>query len=324
MIGGQDLLRLFTAFGFHGARICKPESLPARFASYREIAGLGRGSFVLGALSCYRREADDLSAPGDPHGLISPFARRNYYKEAVRRLKKIVWEISKVTSLAKQAVRIFCNSRLPEKALATASGLGFYGKNGLVISPGLGSLFIIAGLFLPLDLKANVPPAGWAEKGKMCGTCRACIEACPAGALKRPGIVSRKRCFQTLASKAVDFSPGLRKAWAFRLYGCQTCQDACPFNRDLTLETETELGLLGPSISLKEILSLGGPQVKEFFQGTQLGLSWVESAAIRRNAILAAGNRRDPVLIPELEVFLDREDTLLKSSAGWALSEIRA
>ncbi len=322
MLSRKEILRLFKELGFHKARICSSDKLPEQLSSLSSLADLGEGSFIMAALSCYRQESDDLSRPGEPHGLIAPFARRNYYKEAVVRLKKIVREIERNTNLSRRNLRIFCNSRMPEKALSVESGLGFYGKNGLVITPRLGSMFVIAGLFLPVPLEPDLPDPSWLEQEKMCGSCRACIEACPVGAISDPGIVDEKRCLQALAAKAVIFPSRLCEAWSVRLYGCQTCQDVCPYNRKLSLETHTRFGDLGPSIPLVELLSLREGQVKEFFRGTQLALSWVEAAAIQRNAILAAGNRKDPIVIPELEACAISDDALLRESAQWALGKL--
>ena len=134
---------------------------------------------------------------------------------------------------------------------------------------------------------------------------------------------------QALAGRPGNMPDDIREAWGTRLYGCQSCQDVCPHNQGLTVEAETELGLLGPSLSLRTVLGRtveevsALPKIKELFRGSQMGLSWVSGAAILRNAIVAAGNHGDPSLVPELEAFEDNPDPVLQDSARWALKRLR-
>jgi epoxyqueuosine reductase len=325
MITLEELRGLALKQGFQRVRLLASRDLPADLAADEQVAALGKGSYLLCALSCYRAEPEDLSAPGEPHGLIAPFARRNYYREAVARLKQVALTVRQKTGLAKRQLRLFSNSRLPEKALGAACGLGFYGRNSLLIAPELGSLFVIAGLFLPLELpgRGDRPPREWRELGRMCGSCSACADSCPVSALKRPGVPDRARCLQELAGRALPFPEQARRAWDSRLYGCQTCQDCCPFNAGLKAESDCRYGRLGPSLPLKEVLVCSPEAVKAMFRGTQMGLSWVAGEAILRNALLAAGNRADPVLRPLLERHAQADSPLLREAARWAPAGMR-
>jgi epoxyqueuosine reductase len=301
-----------------------------------EIAALGEGTFLLTALSCYRDEAEDLSEPGNPHGLIAPFARRNYYGEAVVRLKSVVRALGKTNGFSKRQLRIFCNSPLPEKALAVASGLGSYGKNTLILIPGLGSLFVIAGLFIPATvagvsgsrqgIQAEYPVIGRSAAGDspfpLCGGCRACQNACPVNALEEAGRLDESRCLQALCTQPAQFSEDGRRAWAFRFYGCQSCQDVCPLNRNLSGSTDTRRGELGPSVSLKHLLSLSKEQFKEYLRGSALDRSWIPPQTLLRNALLAAGNRRDPVLLDAVVRHRSSPDPLVARAASWAMERI--
>ena len=280
------------------------------------------GSFIISALSSYRRERCDLSEGGNPHGLIAPFARRNYYGEAVSRMKEVFRRIREKTGLKKSDGRIFCNSRLFEKPLAEISGLGFYGKNTLIISPGLGSNFVIAGLYVPIKLEKDDVPQKWAALGEMCGNCTACIDACPVNALVRPGVLNEKKCLQYKASRYMHFSEDEKRAWGAKLYGCQICQDICPYNKKLEVETATERGDIGPSISLKTILTMEPEEIKRIFRDTQMGLSWVSARAIIRNAIIASGNKKDKSMLPYLKNYINSTDAVLKESAEWAAEKI--
>ncbi len=325
MISLEDLRGLALDQGFQRACLLASSDLPAALAADDQIAVLGPGSYLLCALSCYRTEPEDLTRPGEPHGLIAPFARRNYYREAVARLKQVALRVRQKTGLDKGQLRLFSNSRLPEKALAAACGLGFYGKNSLLIAPDLGSVFVIAGLFLPLELTGpgDLPPPEWREPGRMCGQCTACTDSCPVGALQRPGVLDRPRWLQEMAGRASPFPEETRPAWGSRLYGCQTCQDCCPFNAALASESDCRYGRLGPSLPLKEVLERSPEEVKAAFRGTQMGLSWVSGEAILRNALLAAGNRAESSLLPLVERYSAVDPPLLRDAARWALGRMK-
>jgi epoxyqueuosine reductase len=332
--GIRDELRAWCGEeGFPRARFASSDRLPAPLRSHPEIATLGAGTFLLVALSCYRREPEDLSVAGDPHGRIAPFARRNYYREAVVRLRRIAGRLGAVTGLSRSELRIFCNSRLPEKALAVAAGLGAYGKNALVLAPGLGSLFVIAGMFVPVPLD---PEPGEGQEldferifapGRLCGECRACQDACPVGALPEPGRLDESRCLQALAGTALDLPGEIVERWEYRLYGCQVCQEVCPFNRAPDRETATVRGELGPSLSLRRVLECSPEELADAFRGTALGMSWISKRAILRNALLALGHRAlagfplDPALRLLLQRYLESRDPLLAHAAAWSAGQ---
>ena len=333
----EELEVLIREQGFSRLAFLPSAEIPQSLSGHPQIAALGEGTYLLTALSCYREEADDLSEPGDPHALIAPFARRNYYGEAVSRMKRVVRALCENHGFSKQELRIFSNSPLPEKALAVLSGLGCYGKNTLILIPGMGSLFVIAGLFVPTAVvgspKHRKRPAGGypaadreAAAGdapfRLCGSCRACQDACPADALSRAGRLDESRCLQALCTEPRPFSEAARRAWAFRFYGCQSCQDVCPHNRDLDACTVTRRGELGPSLSLRHLLALSPEQFTEYLRGSTLARSWIPPRTLLRNALLAAGNRRDPVLRDLVAGQVSSPDPLVAQAAAWALTRI--
>jgi len=313
--------------GFPGTALVHSRRLPASLRAHPEIAALGAGTYLLAALSCFRREPEDLSVPGEPHGLIAPFARRNYYREAVLRLRRVAGRLARAAGLARRELRIFCNSRLPEKPLGAASGLGSYGKNALVLAPGLGSVFVIAGIFVPGELSGELPGpeaaagAGLAV-GRICGECRACQDACPVGALQEPGRLDDSRCLQAQAGRHGDLPEELSSAWGFRLYGCQVCQEVCPYNRRLEHETFTVVGELGPSVPLRRVLEPTPEELADALRGTALGMSWISKRALQRNALLALAHRVRsgypvaPALRRLLESYRGHRDAVLARAAG--------
>ena len=324
--------------GFHRYRILNTRDAEQSFPAGSHP--FPAGSLVICALSCYTEEADDQSKPGDPHGLIAPFARRNYYRECVVRLQTILREIRKRTGLKKRESRIICNSQLPEKRLAARAGLGFYGRNSLIIAPGgdtsrgscsrpslrsrpsLGSLFVIAGLFLPFDWQSDSPLSENPSPGDFCGSCRACIEACPVGALSEKGELDSEACLQSLSTSRRSFPDVLKEVWGTRLYGCQICQAVCPFNRDLTMTCHPQRGELGPSIALQAFLEPPAEQLRLSLKGSTLGQSWIPVEALERNALVAAGNLQDSAVLPYVRPYLESPVPFIQDAASWAWKRI--
>ena len=276
-------------------------------------------SILVCCLSCLRREPDDLGSPGDPHALIAPFARAHYYRQAVTLLKAAARRFEQECGLGVGSVRLFSNSRLPERALLAATGLAACGRNGCAIVPGLGSLFVIAGAILPVPTpeESPAPPAP-----DPCGSCRRCSRACPAAALDEPRVVRRERCLQELASRAEPWSTDTMERWGTRLYGCQDCQACCPRNADLHEPASPSVGEIGPSLSINALLSGDDGTLRSRFRGTAMGMSWLSPDALRRNALVAAGNRRDPAVRPAVERYRAHETPAVRQAAAWALRRL--
>jgi epoxyqueuosine reductase len=193
--------------------------------------------------------------------------------------------------------RILCNSPIPEKPLAEACGLGFLGRNGLIITPEAGSLVIIAAMTLPFFLEGDGPPEVQAKSGAgaggrafpLCAGCDQdappCAGACPTGAVRGDGTIALERCIQWYASGKGETVPAnIAALWGERLYGCVECQNACVHNRRPIKGVETGEGPLPEYFNVKELLTLSEDELKKMFKGTAMGLSWLGPAAIRRNA----------------------------------------
>jgi epoxyqueuosine reductase len=232
--------------------------------------------------------------PDEGLARIAPFARRNYYREAVKRLQRLSVDIR--TNLAseyrKSDFRILCNSRVPEKPLARASGLGVIGRNSLIITPEAGSLVIIAAMTLPFVIPADPPLSS--KPFPLCDGCGdpPCVRACPTAALNIDGTIDRRRCIQWYASgNGEAVPPDVAQLWGNRLYGCTECQDVCIHNQRPIPPCECAEGALPAYMDPVELLALGDEELRSRFRGTCLGLSWLGPAAIRRNARLVLGAR---------------------------------
>ncbi len=334
----ETILRIARASGFTRVGFVDPDALrvEAMTAAARRGGGGGmewgwvlspqswrsHSSILIGCLSCFRSEPDDLSTPDDPHALIAPFARRHYYRIASRMMQDVARGVARGLRIPRRAVRVFCNSRIPEKPLLAAAGLGGIGKNSLAIVPGLGSLFVIAGAVIPRPLTAaRRGPAPVGPPSDPCGSCTRCIDACPVGAITQPGIVDPDMCLQGLAARPLELSPEVMETWGRRLYGCQTCQAVCPHNRGLTEEGPGNgpgVGAIGPSVSLKKLLAMNPDEIAAFFRGTAMGLSWVSGGALLRNALIAAGASRYAALAPLVQTHAESGLPGVRAAALWA------
>jgi ferredoxin len=253
-----------------------------------------------------------VERPG-PLATLARFARSNWYGELVRRLKRAVvfargdlradgaapgssdaGGIAFARALPGEW-RCLVNSGLPEKRLALAAGIGTLGRHGLVMVPEAGPACVLGLLLLPFETEtdtetkpgreARAPNCLRPALGEACGACRACVEACPTGALSDDGF-ERLRCIQHWTAIPGPLPPAVEAAWGTRLYGCDVCLAACPrFRPDP--DARTELGRLGTGLPASWLLTAGETEIRERFRGTVLGMAWMSKEAFRRNARLA-------------------------------------
>jgi epoxyqueuosine reductase len=237
--------------------------------------------------------AGGTAPPEACFGVIAPFARFNYYREAVKRMKSLSRLLRVRYGGEKRHYRIFCNSSVfSEKAAAAASGIGALGRNGLVINAVSGSLFVIAAMTLPLPPEAGVQAAAGPDFPfcASCGSPPPCVAACPTGAARGDGTIDVKKCIQWYASGHGEAIPAaVLAAWGNRLYGCVSCQEACIHNRRPIRGVQTSEGALPPFIDARGLLKLSDTKIKALFNGTAMGLSWLGPQAIRRNALAVLG-----------------------------------
>ncbi|MDA8424593.1 MAG: 4Fe-4S binding protein [Treponema sp.] len=236
---------------------------------------------------------------------LARFARANWYGELVSRLKKA--SAAARAELAAAGVeageaglwRCLANSGLPEKPLAVRARLGRIGRHGLVIVDGAGPACVLGLLLLPLDPappalpgEAAAPPAFATPErpGASCGSCRACVDACPTGALSADGGYDRMRCLQHWSVVEGELPPLIEAAWGERLYGCDACLEACPHFR-LDPGAVTGLGLLGAGLPAAWLAEASDAEIRSRLRGSALGMRWISPTALRRNALLAG--RRD-------------------------------
>lgn len=301
---------------------------------YRAAEGYGDGAKLLdGVRSVVSVALRYDAAPHPPHrpgyGRVARYAwGRDYHQLLPARLAEFVRGCQALAG-SSGAARI-CTDAVPllERAFAAEAGIGFVGKNTLIIRPGEGSLFFLAEVLWDLEI-VDIPPVP-AFKG--CGSCTRCGSGCPTGALDTPYQLDARRCISYLTiEKRGALEVWERRAVGEWLFGCDICQDVCPFNHtaikrarkaDLPdLQHDAGAGALLP---LEELLALRSQaSFRERFAGTPLLRAKREGLA--RSAACVAANTNATELIPNLlQAVAEDESPVVRSHALWAVHELNS
>jgi len=207
---------------------------------------------------------------------------------------------------------------LLERDIARRAGLGWFGKNTMLLNKRIGSFFFLGALLLDIELKADAP-----HLASHCGTCTACLNACPTQAFPEPGVLDARRCISYLTIELKSSVPEeLRSGLGDWVFGCDVCQDVCPWNRKAPTTREPAFQPrpdLDP-VDAVELLGLTEEEFRQRFRGT--ALTRAKRRGLLRNAALVLGNRGDPAALPALRRALDDPEPLVREAARWALERI--
>ncbi|MCH4056993.1 MAG: tRNA epoxyqueuosine(34) reductase QueG [Lactobacillaceae bacterium] len=251
------------------------------------------------------------------------FARASWgddYHQILR--NKMTALIAQIKELADQATEITFKpmvdtGELIDVAVAQRAGLGFIGRNGLLITPEFGSYVYLGEIITNLSLTPDQPMAN------QCGTCRRCIEACPPQALMGDGRLNGQRCLsyqtQTKGLMPAEFRPLIRNV----IYGCDICQIVCPFNKgkDYHYHEDMEPDPEAVMPELVPLLSISNHDFKLKF-GPMAG-SWRGKKPLQRNAIIALVNLHDHSALPNLLAVIDTDPRpVIRATAAWAVGEL--
>ncbi len=251
------------------------------------------------------------------HGCVSRYAwGEDYHRWLLRDLETLVQRL--IAIHGDFLYRCYVDTGpILERAWAQAAGLGWIGKNTNLIHPRLGSYLFLGVALLGIDLEPIPPP-----DLPSCGDCTRCIDACPTGALVAPRVLDARRCIAYLTVEHRGAIPGeLRPLLGDRVFGCDTCQDVCPWNRKpLAAHTETATPPLA-TLDLAAVLALNEAEFRARFRHTSLWRATWEGLA--RNAAVVLGNRRDPTARPILEhTAATHPSALVHEHATWALNQL--
>jgi epoxyqueuosine reductase len=213
-----------------------------------------------------------------------------------------------------------------EREWAERGGLGFVAKNTMVIAPGIGSYVVLGELLVDAELPATAPDE---PPRPRCGTCRSCLDACPTGAFVDAYVLDARRCISYLTIEHHGAIPReLRAAIGTWVFGCDVCQEVCPFNAGAGPAASQVDPLLAPRSlehALPDLVALaakGANQLRRLVRRT--AMRRVPRDALLRNVAVALGNTADPRAIPALVALLGHRAPLVRGHAVWALGELGA
>ncbi|MCA0013904.1 tRNA epoxyqueuosine(34) reductase QueG [Mesorhizobium sp. B292B1B] len=307
-------LAAFVADGFHGSMGWLAETLQRR--SEPSMLWPEVRSIVVLAMN-YGPDHDprDLLARRD-RGAISVYAQNRDYHDVMKgRLKEIA---GKIVARAGGDVKVFVDTApVMEKPLAEAAGLGWQGKHTNLVSRQHGSWLFLGTIFTTAELAPDMP------EEDHCGSCRACLDACPTDAFPAPYRLDARRCISYLTIENKDPIPHeFREKIGNRIYGCDDCLAACPWNKFAKVASEAKLAaredLREPALA--DLLRLDDTAFRAFFSGSPI--KRIGRDRFVRNVLIAAGNSRDAALSDAVRALLADASPVVRGAAIWALARL--
>ncbi len=326
--------------GFSDVGICAPDAMPETAGRLQEFLKAGlhgemgwmerraewRGSpkalwpearSVIMLADNYGPDEDPLRLlPMKDRGNISVYARnKDYHDPLKKRLKRLGrWLIEQEPC----DIKVFVDTApVMEKPLAQAAGLGWQGKHTNVVSRRLGSWFFLGAIFTTLDL-----PKDTAEPDH-CGNCQSCLDACPTDAFIAPYKLDPRKCisYLTIEQKG-PVDPALRPLMGNRIYGCDDCLAACPWNKFAQVSRDANywarIELRCPK--LEHLVALSDADFREVFAGSPI--KRIGRNSFIRNVLYAIGNSGDASLAAAARPLVSDPDDTVKDAASWALERL--
>ena len=336
----SDIVARALEEGFVDARICRPDAVPevaerlSTFIARGYHGQMGwladrmhwRGNpaalwpearSVLMLAESYTPEHDPLDVLERPdRGAISVYAQnRDYHDVVKKRLKRLArWMVAESGC----AVKVFVDTApVPEKALGQAAGLGWQGKHTNLLSRNWGNWAFLGSVFTTLELEPDTP------ERDHCGSCRACLDICPTDAFPAPYRLDARRCisYLTIEHKG-PIDMGLRAKMGNRIYGCDDCLAACPWNKfavaasDLRYAARDDLA----APKLAELAGLDDTAFRAKFSGSPV--KRIGRDRFVRNVLYAIGNSGNPGLKNAAQSLVSDPDPAVVDAAVWAVSRL--
>jgi epoxyqueuosine reductase len=256
-------------------------------------------------------------------GWISRYAwsREDYHDSVLQRLKQVEAALHAAVGPEERAnltTRSYVDTGpIVERVFAKYSGVGWIGKNTLLINQQKGSWLFLGVILTSLEFEPDLPAPD------RCGTCTRCIDACPTDAILAPYQLDSNRCISYLTiEKRGSIPENLREGMGRHIFGCDICQDVCPWNRkapaSTTPEFQARAGLVNPALTWLAEMSV--EDFREAFRGSPIRRT--KRSGLRRNAAIAMGNSGDQNFLPVLDRLAEDEDESVAESARWAKARL--
>ena len=327
--------------GFSKARICRPDAVPEIAARLEAFVAAGRhgqmgwmaermgwrgapdqlwpeARSVIMLAESYTPETDPMDAVAmRDRAAVSVYARgRDYHDLVKKRLKRVGrWLLDQAEG---EEIKVFVDTApVMEKPLGQASGLGWQGKHTNLLARDLGSWFFLGAIFTTLELPPDAPEVSH------CGSCTACLDACPTNAFPAPYQLDARRCisYLTIEHKG-PIDEALRRAMGNRIYGCDDCLAACPWNKFAAMAREMRYADVVGVPPLAELAALDDAAFRARFSGSPI--KRIGRDRFLRNVLYAIGNSGAPDLAEAARPHLADPDPTVAEAAQWALTRLGA
>lgn len=292
--------------GMHGGlgfTFSRPEvavDIRRTFGWAERLVVLGRG---------YLPEAGEPTQDGRrTRAVVARFAVEDFYAPLRRALGVVA---GRLTADGFRAEVVVDQPFLVDRAAAVRAGLGWWGKNTMVLAPGQGPWMLLGSVVTDARLEVSSPMS------RDCGACSACLPACPTGALVAPGVLDTRRCLSAVLQRPGIIPRELRPSVGDRLYGCDDCLDACPPGDRLRRRAAGERGM----VEVEWLLTATDTELAERFSHFYLAKNRIST--LRRNALVVAANLGLTDLLPHLVGFVGHPDPILRAHAVWAVGRLR-
>ena len=318
-----EFLREWIARGYAGEMHYLERRLEERVDARRVLPGAK--SLIVVGLACPEEGAGDRASPTDPSptGRIARYAGGDDYHEVLLdRVRALEAALPALLTGSIRSRSYVDTGPVSERAAAEAAGLGWIAKNSCLIHPDLGSHLMLGVILVDFELTPDEVVTDH------CGTCRACLDICPTDAFAEPYVLDATRCISYTTIEVRGAIPtNLRVAQGDHVFGCDLCQTVCPWNKSrpkaplddvLGLRARLEKRPEWITPTLAWILSLDRAAFSRSARRSALKRTGLRG--LIRNALVAAGNARDPRLRPLLEAHARGDDPLLREHAEWALA----
>jgi epoxyqueuosine reductase len=327
--------------GFAKMRVCRPDAIPEAAGRLDAFVRAGRhgqmgwmaermnwranpaalwpeARSVIMLAEPYTPEVDPLEALEKRDcATISVYAQnRDYHDLVKKRLKRVGrWLLDQAPG---EAIKVFVDTApVMEKPLGQASGLGWQGKHTNLLARGLGNWFFLGSIFTTVDLEPDAP------ERDHCGNCTACLDICPTGAFPAPFQLDARRCISYLTIEHHGpVEPDLREKMGNRIYGCDDCLAACPWNKFAVAATEMRYAgrpeLQSPKLA--DLAGLDDTAFRAMFSGSPI--KRIGRGRFVRNVLYAIGNSGEAALIGAAQALTDDNDPTVADAARWAVERL--
>lgn len=312
----NELFEKWIDRGYAGEMKYLERGLPSRKETGRVLEGAR--SIVSCALNYNTENPRSTEIGGDDRGWISRYAWGDDYHDVMGAMLDELARYVKDVSPKDAAARTYVDTGpVLEKAHAGRSGVGWLGKNTCLINQRAGSWLFLGEVITDVELEFDAPAAD------RCGTCTRCIDACPTGAIVEPYVLDARKCvsYLTIELKG-NIPPELREGVENNVFGCDVCQDVCPWNRDALFTSKENFlprrGLVAPELG--SLMELSPEDFSEVFRKSPVKRA--KRRGFVRNVLVAVGNSGNKKYIECVRALLKDEEPLVRAHAVWALRKL--